>query len=386
MRTFQGYRRPHGLPGIRNTVAVIPSVFCANTVVRRIAEHVAGAVPFCHPVGCSQVGLDLELTARGLKGLGRHPNFYGVVVVGLGCERFQARELKESIAETGKPVEILVIQEEGDTLRSIEKGITLAARLAGEALHQRREAFPLSDLSLGLKCGGTDATSGIAANPALGWVADELVAAGGRAVFTEVTELVGAEKILASRATTPQVAAEILARIRNMEKRLSAATASHDVQHRSALISPGNEDGGVTTVVEKALGGIYKAGTGPISGVLGYGEYPPGPGLYLLDCVGHDGEAVTGLVASGCQAVGFTTGRGTPTGFPGVPVIKITGNRSTFERMKFNLDFDAAGVMEGAAIPEVGGALLEKILSVASGEPARAELLGHDELFCMTRV
>ncbi len=203
MRTFQGYRRRHGLPGIRNTVAVIPSVFCANTVARRIAEHVAGAVPFCHPVGCSQVGLDLELTARGLKGLGRHPNFYGVVVVGLGCERFQARELKESIAEAGKPVEMLVIQEEGDTLRSIEKGITLAARLAGEALQQRREAFPLSDLSLGLKCGGTDATSGIAANPALGWVADELVVAGGRAVFTEVTELVGVEKILASRAATP---------------------------------------------------------------------------------------------------------------------------------------------------------------------------------------
>ncbi len=385
MRTFQGYRRLHGLPGIRNAVAVIPSVFCANTVARRIAEQVADAVPFCHPVGCSQVGLDLELTARGLKGIGKHPNFYGVVVVGLGCERFQARELKESIAEAGKPVEMVVIQEEGDTLRSIEKGVALTVRLAEEASRERREVFPLSDLTLGLKCGGTDATSGIAANPALGWVADELVAAGGRAIFTEVTELIGAERILASRARTPQVAAEILTTIGNMEKRLSAATASRDVQQRSALISPGNEDGGVTTVVEKALGGIYKAGTGPISGVLGYGEYPTGPGLYLLDCVGHDGEAVTGLVASGCQAVGFTTGRGTPTGFPGVPVIKITGNRSTFGKMKFNLDFNAGRVMEGAAIPEVGEELLEKILSVASGEPARAELLGHDELLCMTR-
>ncbi len=386
MRTFQGYRRLHGLPGIRNTVAVIPSVFCANTVARRIAEHVVGAVPFCHPVGCSQVGLDLELTARGLKGLGRHPNFYGVVVVGLGCERFQARELKESIAEAGKPVEMLVIQEEGDTLRSVEKGITLAVRLVGEASRQRREAFPLSDLSLGLKCGGTDATSGIAANPALGWVADELVAAGGRAIFTEVTELIGAERILASRGATPQVAWEILTTIGKMEKRLSAATASHEVQHRSALISPGNEDGGVTTVVEKALGGIYKAGTGPISGVLGYGEYPAGPGLYLLDCVGHDGEAVTGLVASGCQAVAFTTGRGTPTGFPGVPVIKITGNSATFGRMKFNLDFNAGRIMEGATIMEVGEELIEKILCVASGELARSELLGHDELFCITRV
>ena len=386
MKTFQGYRRSQGLPGIRNGVAVIPSVFCANTVARRIAEHVAGAIAFCHPVGCSQVGLDLELTARGLKGLGRHPNFYGVVVVGLGCERFRARELAESIAAAGKPVEMLVIQEEGDTLRAIEKGIVFASRLAEEAARQTREKFPLSELSLGLKCGGTDATSGLAANPALGWVTDRIVDAGGRAIFTEVTELIGAEQILAGRGKTPQVAGDILTTIGDMEKRLAAATAGAELKHRSALISPGNEEGGVTSVVEKALGGIYKAGTGPISGVVGYGEYPAGPGLYLLDCVGHDGEAVTGLVASGCQAVVFTTGRGTPTGFPGVPVIKITGNSETFGRMKFNLDFNAGGIVEGAPIAEVGAELLEKVLRIASGEPARAELLGHDELFCITRI
>ncbi len=386
METFYGYRRGKGLPGTRNLVAVIPSVFCANTVARRIAEHVAGAVAFCHPVGCSQVGLDLELTARGLKGLGRHPNFYGVVVVGLGCERFRPRELKESVAETGKPVEMLVIQEEGDTLRAIEKGIQHAGRLVAEASRQTREAFPLSELCLGLKCGGTDATSGLAANPALGWVTDQVVAAGGRAIFTEVTELIGAEQILSARGKTHEVAGKILTTIGNMEKRLSAATASREVRHRSALISPGNEDGGVTTVAEKALGGIYKAGTSPISGVVGYGEAPAGPGLYLLDCVGHDGEAVTGLVASGCQAVVFTTGRGTPTGFPGVPVIKITGNGATYEKMKFNLDFNAGPIMEGASIAEVGTGLLGKVLDIASGEPSRAELLGHDELFCVTRI
>jgi altronate dehydratase large subunit len=386
MTTFEGYRRSQGLPGIRNAVAVIPSVFCANTVARRIAEHVAGTIAFCHPVGCSQVGLDLELTARGLKGLGRHPNFYGIVVVGLGCERFRARELAQSIAAAGKPVEMLVIQEEGDTLRSIEKGITFAGRLVEEASRQRREAFPLSELSLGLKCGGTDATSGLAANPALGWVTDRLVAAGGRAIFTEVTELIGAEQLLAERAKTPEAACNILTTIGNMEKRLSKATAAADVQHRSALISPGNEEGGVTSVVEKALGGIYKAGTGPIQGVVSYGQYPETPGLYLLDCVGHDGEAVTGLVASGCQSVVFTTGRGTPTGFPGVPVIKITGNGETYKKMKFNLDFNAGRIMDGVPIAEIGAELLEKVLRIASGEPARAELLGHDELFCITRI
>ena len=263
MKTFQGYRRARGLPGVRNTVAVIPSVFCANTVARRIAEHVAGTIPFCHPVGCSQVGLDLELTARGLKGLGAHPNFYGAVVVGLGCERLRPRELAEGIAAAGKPVEMLVIQEEGDTLRAIEKGVTLASRMVEEASCQQRETFPLSELSLGLKCGGTDATSGIAANPALGWVTDRLVEAGGRAIFTEVTELIGAEQILAARGATPQVAREILATIGAMEKRLSAATASAEFRHRSALISPGNEDGGVTTVAEKALGGIYQGGNRP---------------------------------------------------------------------------------------------------------------------------
>lgn len=386
METFSGFRRAQGLPGVRNIVAVIPSVFCANTVARRIAEHVAGALAFCHPVGCSQVGLDLELTARGLKGVAANPNIYGVVVVGLGCERFRPQELAASVAATGKPVATVVIQEEGDTLRTAEKGILLAGEMAQAAARQTRETFPLSDLCLGLKCGGTDATSGLAANPALGWVTDRIVAAGGRAIFTEVTELIGAERILAGRGKSPAIAAAIGETIGCMERRLSAATASREVRHRSALISPGNEDGGVTTVAEKALGGIYKAGTGPISGVLRYGEYPQGPGLYLLDCVGHDGEAVTGLVASGCQAVVFTTGRGTPTGFPGVPVLKITGNDATWERMRFNLDFNAGAILTGTPIAEVGEGLLATLLAVASGEPARAELMDHDELFCITRI
>lgn len=386
MNSFLGYRRARGLPGTRNLVAVIPSVFCANTVARRIAEQVAGSVAFCHPVGCSQVGLDLELTARGLKGLGKHPNFFGVIVVGLGCERFRPDELAQSIATLGKPVEMLVIQDEGDSLKAIDKGVRMASALAARAALQQKEEFPLAQLCLGLKCGGTDATSGLAANPALGWVTDRIVAAGGGAVFTEVTELIGAEGILAGRANSREVAEKILTTIGNMEKRLAAATAGVAIQHRTALVSPGNEDGGVTTVVEKALGGIYKAGTKSISGVLSYGQYPEAPGLYLLDCVGHDGEAVTGLVASGCQAVVFTTGRGTPTGFPGVPVIKITGNSACYDRMRFNLDFNAGDIIKGASIEEVGAGLLDKVLSIASGEPARAELLGHDELFCITRA
>lgn len=385
MKTFMGYKRPQGLPGVRNHVAIIPSVFCANTVARRISEQVNGTVVLTHPVGCSQVGLDLELTAKALKGVGRHPNFYGVVVIGLGCERFKAQELYESIKATGKRVEMLVIQEEGDTLKSIEKGVRYAQGLVQEAAKQAKEEFPISELALGLKCGGTDATSGLAANPTLGWATDQLVAAGGRAIFTEVTELIGAEHILARRAVTPQVAEDILTTIGNMEEKLRTGTKHADLQNRSQLISPGNEDGGVTTVSEKALGGIHKGGTGPISGVLGYGEAVVNPGLYILDCPGHDGEAVTGLVASGCQVVVFTTGRGTPTGFPGVPVIKMTGNNSTYDKMNFNLDFNAGPVVEGASLAEVGAKLLDKVVEVASGEPTKAELLKADELFCITR-
>ncbi|MEW8958388.1 MAG: UxaA family hydrolase [Moorella sp. (in: firmicutes)] len=384
-RHFLGYPRERGLPGTRNLVAVIPSVFCANVVARRIAGQVAGTVALCHPVGCSQVGWDLELTARALKGVGRHPNFYGVVVVGLGCERFRAEELAAAIAEAGKPVEVVIIQKEGDTLKAVEGGTRLAGRLVSEAARQSRQELPLSQLCLGLKCGGTDATSGLAANPALGWVTDLLIEAGGAAIFTEVTELLGAEDILARRAVNRDVAEAIRTVIGNMEGRLRTATGWRELQHRSALISPGNEDGGVTTVVEKALGGIYKAGSAPISGVLAYGQEVPGPGLYLLDCVGHDGEAVTGLVASGCQVVVFTTGRGTPTGFPGVPVVKMTGNSATFQRMQANIDFNAGTIIEGACLEEVGAELLEKVIRVASGEPTRAELGYHDELFCITR-
>ncbi|WP_088227602.1 UxaA family hydrolase [Desulfosporosinus sp. FKB] len=386
MHSFYGYRRPQGLPGVRNWVAVISSVFCANNVVRRIVQQVAGTVELTHPVGCSQVGLDLELTAKALKGVGRHPNFYGVVVVGLGCERFRAEELADSIAATGKPVEMVVIQEEGDTQKAIEKGVRFAQSLVEQAAKQKQEEFPLSELFLGLKCGGTDATSGIAANPVLGWVTDQVIAEGGRAMFTEVTELIGAEHVLARRAVTPEVGQKILDMVRNMENKLKLGTGHSELQNRSALISPGNEDGGVTSVVEKALGGIHKGGTGPITGVLSYGEPVGGPGLYILDCPGHDGEAVTGLSASGCQVVVFTTGRGTPTGFPGVPVVKITGNTSTYERMKFNLDFNAGEVIDkGFTIPNVGAGLLQKVIDTATGEPTKAEIAMGDELFCITR-
>lgn len=384
---FLGYPRPDGTVGVRNHLAVLASVFCANQVVENIAHQVPGAVPLTHPLGCSQVGADLEQTARTLISLGRHPNVGAVLVVGLGCERFPAQELYAGVAASGKPVEMVVIQEAGDSLRAVEQGTRLARRLMEELSRQERESCDISHLTVGLKCGGTDATSGIAANPAVGVMSDLLVQAGGSTILTEVTELLGAEHILAQRAVNPDVGEKIRATIAQMEERLRRAGSDQRFSHRGALISPGNMDGGVTTVVEKALGGITKSGSAPFVDVLDYGERIKKKGLHLLDSPGHDGESVTGLVAAGAQIIVFTTGRGTPTGFPIAPVVKVTGNPTTYQRMKENIDYNAGAIIEGEkTIAQAGTELLAEILAVANGKRTKAEILGHRELLCIARL
>lgn len=382
-----GYRRPDGRFGVRNHLAVIPSVFCANTVAERIASQVHGAVALTHPVGCSQVGADLEQTARTLIQMGRNPNVGAVVVVGLGCERFSPRELTQGIASTGKPVEMVVIQEAGDSLKAVEQGASIARRMAEALSRQVREPAPVSELTIGLKCGGTDASSGIAANPATGVMSDMIVAAGGTTILSEVTELLGVEHILARRAVSPEVARAIYDTIGRMEEKLKAIGSDPRYQHRGALISPGNADGGVSSVVEKALGGINKAGTAPFTGVVGYAETTVKKGLHLMDAPGHDGEVVTGQVGGGAQIVVFTSGRGTPTGFPTAAVIKVTGNSATYRKMFENIDINAGEVIDGArTLQEMGEIIFEEVLKVASGKLTKAEAMGHRELFCVSRL
>jgi len=384
---FKGYVRADGQVGVRNHIGVIPSVFCANRVAELIAAQVEGAVCLKHPLGCSQVGEDLDITARTLIAMGRHPNLAAVLVVGLGCERFTPDEFVKGVAGSGKPVEKVVIQQEGDSLKAIEKGVRLAKNWAGEFSNQERTECALKDLIVAVKCGGTDATSGIAANPAVGAMSDRVVDNGGTVLFSEVTELLGAEEILAARAIDPAVAEAIRSTIAATEDKLRRIGSDPRFAHRGALISTGNFDGGVSSVVEKALGGIYKSGTRPISGVVGYAEKPAKTGVYLMDSPGHDGEVVTGFVGAGAQIVVFTTGRGTPTGFPFVPVLKVSGNSFTYEKMRDNIDVDA-GTIIGAGVPieTKGGEILETLLKVASGRKTKAEILGHDELFCITRV
>jgi altronate dehydratase large subunit len=384
---FLGYRRENGSVGVRNHIAIIPSVFCAAKVAQRIAQNVPGAIPFSHPVGCSQVGEDLEITAKTLIGIGRNPNFAGVVVVGLGCERFTSDELAQGIASTKKRLATVVIQDEGDSIAAIEKGTRYAREMYQAISLQKREECAVSELMIGLNCGGSDTTSGLVANPALGIASDKLVAQGGSSILTELTELLGTEHILARRAINEKVAQDILTVISNMEKRLKNQTQNSSNEKRKHLISTGNYDGGLSSVVEKSLGGMKKSGNAQFVEVFKYGDYPTKKGLLLLDGPGHDGEVTTGQVAAGAQMVCFPTGRGTPSGFPGVPVIKITGNPRTYQRMKENLDINAGAVITGEkSLQQVGEEIYQEILAVASGKLSKAEVLGHDEQFCITRM
>ena len=353
---FLGYRRENGAAGVRNLIAIIPSVFCAAKVAQRIAQNILGAVHFSHPVGCSQVGEDLEITAKTLIGM-------------------------------GKMLETVVIHDEGDSIKAIETGTRYARKMQQTASMERRQEIDVSELMIGLNCGGSDTTSGLVANPALGIASDKLVAQGGSSILTELTELLGTEHILARRAVSEKVAQDILTVIHNMEERLKRQTQNSSNEKRKHLISTGNYDGGLSSVVEKSLGGMKKSGNAKFVEVFKYGDAPTKKGLLLLDGPGHDGEVTTGQAAAGAQIVCFPTGRGTPSGFPGVPVIKITGNPHTYERMKENIDINAGAVMTGdKTLQQVGEEIYQEILSVASGKLCKAEVLGHDEQFCITRM
>lgn len=387
-RTFMGYRRPDGRVGVRNYLAIIPSVFCANTTVEKIAAQVPGAVAMPHAVGCAQVGMDLELTARTLTSMACHPNVGGVIAVSLGCERFDPQELVEACAAIGKPLELFVIQKEGGTTKTIEKAVAAARKMKAELDKMERVPCDLSDLFIGTKCGGTDATSGLAANPTVGNVVDRIVAAGGSGILSECNELLGTEKFLAKRAVNEEVATKIYDAIYGIEDVLRSGLDPTLPAKRNHLISRGNFDGGVSSIVEKALGGVHKSGTAPIVDVLEYAVPPEKDkkGLFLMNYESHDGEVVTGMIGCGNQIVCFTTGRGNPTGHPIAPVIKVTGNPKTYASMAENFDFDASPIItEGKSVEEMGEELMDLVIRVANGELTTAEKFGGTELFCVGR-
>lgn len=380
--TFNGYARPDGRVGIRNYVLILPTVLASAETCSQIARQVEGSVALANQVGDELEGEDREQTKRTLVGFGKHPNVAAVLIVGLGIEDLDAYELAAEIKSTGKRVETLVIHEVGGTVKTVKKGVELAKQLKKLADASPRVEVGLDKLVLGVECGGSDTTSGLAANPAAGVASDLLVEHGGTTFLSETPELIGAEHVLAKNAATPEVGQQILDTVHRIEEHLKRS----GVDFRGAQPSPGNIQGGLTTIEEKSLGAIYKSGTAPIQGVLKYGEAPPSTGHYLMDSPGYDIESDTGMIAGGAHIIVFTTGRGTPVGSPIAPVIKVCGNPKTNQVMADNIDINAGRIIEGeATISEVGQEIFDLMVKVAGGEQTKAEKLGFTE-FAINRV
>lgn len=371
------YKRPDGKCGIRNKVLILPTVSCSNETARIISNQVPGTICITNQRGCGQVGKDAEQTFRTLMGLALNPNIYGTIIIGLGCETVQPRILYEEIKKrSNKPLEVLIIQEEGGTLKTIEKGTKLAQKMVQEMSVVKREETDISNIILATNCGGSDATSGLSANPALGYCSDIIVKNGGTVILGETTEFIGAEHILAKRAKNETVKNKILKIVRDLENEFIRL----GVDIRGANPSPGNIKGGLSTLEEKSLGGISKGGTSCINEVVRYAEIPKEKGLIIMDTPGYDIESVTGMVAGGAQICVFTTGRGTPIGNPIAPVIKITGNKLTYEKMRENIDIDVSDILEGKkSIQEAGNEILQEIINVCNGKYTKAEAFGFSE-------
>jgi len=377
-QAFLGYKRPGGQIGVRNHVLVVPTVICAAVVAERIAAAIApigAALP--HLAGCGQIGPDLSVTHDTLAAYTRHPNVGAVIVVALGCEQVVAQYLAESARQAGKDARIVSIQGEGGTVRATARGIEIARELAVTLGRLERVWCPASSLVLSVKCGGSDYTSGLASNPVVGRVADTLVDMGGAVVLGEIAEIMGAEHLLAARASTPAAAAHLL----RVVNRVEAEAMALGLDIRGTQPSPGNIRGGLTTIEEKSLGATHKAGQRTrLEEVVPYAGRITRPGLTVMDTPGLDVESVTGMVGGGAQVVLFTTGLGTPTGNPIAPVIKITGNARTAETMADNTDIDVSGILTHAESFESAAArVFEEMCEVASGRPAAAERLGHRE-------
>jgi altronate dehydratase large subunit len=377
MMQFNGYRRPDGKVGARNYVAVMPMVFCVNEVVSAIVYNTEGTKGLCHHQGCCQLPPDLERTDQCLIGLGKSPNIGAVLLVSLGCEGTNVELVAEAIKKIGKPVEIIRVQEQGGTSISIAKGIDAVQRLQSAISGMQRESVDIDNLVISIKCGSSDATSGLASNCAIGHVADKIVELGGTVVFGETTEFLGAEHILARRAVNQEVSEKIIAKVVQMEAR--AKSLGCDM--RKGQPTPGNIAGGLSTIEEKSLGAIVKSGTCPINGVMEYPETAEGKkGLWIKDTPGREMEILTGMAITGSQCMLFSTGRGAPQGFPTMPVIKICGNPLTYEHLKNDMDINAGRIIQGkSSIGDVSEEIFKKLLKVLSGEMTKSESIHYNQ-------
>ncbi len=390
--TFQGYHRPDRKPGTRNYIAVISTVNCSATVSKAVAArfpaealkcypNIDGVVAFTHGGGCGmQFGGEGHATLnRVMGGIARHPNIGGYVLIGLGCETATLGHLldDQKLVQIGgnggsaKRPPVLSMQDVGGTAKTIEAACRLVAEMLPRANDVRREATPLSDLILGTNCGGSDGNSGITANPALGVASDLLVAAGGTVILGETTEIYGAEQLLTRRARTPQIAQKLIDRIRWWEWYTGLFGCTPDNNP-----SPGNKEGGLTTIYEKSLGAIAKAGGTAMNEVYQYAEQVTAPGFVVMDTPGLDPVSVTGIVAGGAQVMVFTTGRGSCFGCKPTPSIKVATNTPMYERMIDDMDLDAGTILAGTSVDAVGREIFAEIIAVASGKQTKSERHG----------
>ncbi|MBW1920905.1 MAG: UxaA family hydrolase, partial [Deltaproteobacteria bacterium] len=312
---FLGYRRRNGKVGVRNIVAVIPCTACINELPRLIARGIPGSIPMGHNLSCSHLGSDLERSMQTLTNLALNPNVYGAVIVGMGCEQMSPEKIYEDVLKFEKPVELLILRDIGDWNELIEKGKKVAARMSEEASGLKREEAELGEITLGIKCGGSDTSSGVVSNPVAGVVADRIIQEGGTAIFTETPEILGAEHVLARRAVTKDVAERVFEAAKSTEKRVKEM----GVDLRGSEPTPANIQGGLTTIEEKSLGAIIKAGNAPLQDVLDYGERPSGKGLYFMDGPARTAELLVGVAATGCQLMVFSMGGGLPSLLPMLP-------------------------------------------------------------------
>ena len=379
--TFKGYKRPDGKVGIRNEIWIVPTVGCVNSIVREIeigaqkfkTDNIDGIYSYNHPYGCSQLGDDMNMTLKYLSGLIKHPNAAAVLVVGLGCENGNIEELKKVLGDVYESrVKFLVAQDYED---EITEGVKIIEELSKIADTYKREECPVSDLIIGLKCGGSDGFSGITANPLLGSLSDKIIGMGGSAILTEVPEMFGAETILMNRCRTENEFNKTVDLINNFKKYFMRYGEKVDENP-----SPGNKEGGITTLEDKALGCTQKCGTAPVEDVLSYGEYVKKKGLTLLQAPGNDLVAANALAVSGAQLILFTTGRGTPFGCP-VPTAKISSNTNLATKKEMWIDFNAGSLLENKSMPELTDEFLDFVLKLASGEiKVKAEALDKHEL------
>lgn len=384
--SFQGYRRPDGKVGTRNYVGIVTSVNCSATAARLIAReaersgmlerfpNVDGIVPIVHGAGCC-IGTDDEAFAklqRTIWGYARHPNFASVMMLGLGCE---ANQIPLMLDVYGNPpaeqFRYTTLQREGGTRKTIEQGLAWLEEMLTYADAQRREPIPASELTVALQCGGSDGYSGITANPALGAAVDLLVRHGGTAALAETPEIYGAEHLLTRRAETPEIGQKLVGLVRWWE--------DYAAKHGSSMNNnptPGNKAGGLTTILEKSLGAVAKAGTTNLAGVYRYGEQITAKGLVFVDSPGYDPVSITGEVASGCNLVCFTTGRGSCYGNKPAPSLKIASNTAMFEHMEEDMDINCGTIADGSeSVEEAGARIFEAMLRTASGERTRSEFL-----------